>query len=161
MTTPLVGAGTSGAGAGPSGADPVGEYSTPGIIKPPAGEMVAKFDLATHSVPRDVNGLVERIHWVDQAVALALGVTNGKLTSQSSLGNKLRLIKRNSPLRLDAEVKDAVRVALFNLIDRRDIVVTDVQISQPARSQILVRVWYVNTHLSPASSLPDNIAFLF
>lgn len=162
MTTPLVGAGTTFAGAGPAGLDPVGVYSTPGILSPTDGSQVALFDLATRSIPRDPTTLlVKRIHWVDQAVALALGITNGKVTAQPSLGNRLRLIRRNDPKRLEAEVKDAVRVALLALTTRRDILVTNVQISQPVPSQTLVAVWYLNLRISPAVTIPDNLAFVF
>lgn len=162
MTTTLIGAGMFAAGLGPAGLDPVGAYSAPGILSQLDGTQVALFDLATKSVPRDATtGLVKRIHWVDQAVALALGITNRTLSSQPSLGNRLRLIQRNDPLRLEAEVKDAVRVALLALVDRRDIIVTDLQISQPVRSQTVVAVWYLNLRISPAVKLPDNIAFVF
>jgi hypothetical protein len=162
MTTPLTGAGTTFAGAGPAGLDPVGSYSSPGILSPIDGSQVALFDLASRSVPRDLTTfLVKRVHWVDQAVALALGITNGKLSSQPTLGNRLRLIGRNDPQRLEAEVKDAVRVALLALTSRRDIVVTNIQITQPIRSQMIVAVWYLNLRISPAVTLPDNIAFVF
>lgn len=161
MTTITTGAGAFPAGYGPAGLDPVGALSTPGILVQIPGTQVALFDLASRSMPRDPAGLVKRIHWVDQAVALALGVTNGKLTATPKLGNRLRFIQRNDPIRLEAEVKDAVRISLLALIDRRDILVTDVQVSQPVPSQILVRVWYLNLRLLTTPNLPDNLSFVF
>ncbi len=159
---PFLGAGTAPAGEGPAGLDPVAEPSTPGILVQPDGTQVAFFDLATRSFPFDpVTGRVKRIHWVDQAVALALGVTNGTLASQSSLGNRLRFIRRNDRYRIEAEVTDAVRVALLALTGRRDIIVTSIDITQPVRSQIIVAVWYLNLRLSPTTKLPDNIQFVF
>lgn len=163
MAFTYYGAGTSPAGIGPAGADPVGDYSSTAIVDlSGGGVLVSRFDLSTHSIPVDpVTGLIKRVHWVDQAVALALGVTNGKLTSQPSLGNRLRLVQRNNRIRLQAEVNDAVRVALTALIDRGDIVVTDIQISIPVPSQTIVAVFYLNLRLSPTTKLPDNISFVF
>jgi hypothetical protein len=127
----------------------------------PAEGMVPLFDLKTRSVPRDSTGLIKRVHWVDQAVALALGVTNGTLSSQVGLGNALRFIRRNDFQRIIAEVTDAVRICLLDLISRRDILVTDVQVTTPVRSQIVVAVYYINLRTSDPGSIPDNIAFTF
>lgn len=149
------------AGITPAGDSPV-SFSPKAILPAIDGKQVALFDMATRSFPRDENGVLRTIHWVDQAVALALGVTNGKFTAQPSLGNRMRYIRRNSPARLQAEVEDAVRIALKSLHDRQDILVTRIDVSQPVRSQTLVVVWYVNLRLeTKTNQIPSNIEFLF
>lgn len=152
-------AGTTYAGAGPAGADPVGALSAPAILIQTSN--AALWDVATKSVLVDAtSGLVKRIHWVDQAVALALGIPIGSLSSQPTLGHTLRLIKRGDGPTLKAEVDDAVRLALKTLLDAGDIVVISVVTTTPIRSQIVVAVSYMNMRL-PGAKFPDNLLVAF
>lgn len=156
---PTYGAGTSYLGAAPAGLDPVAALSASGIGTKVDGTQVALFDLATRSSPHDALGYVKRIHWVDQAVALALGITQGKLTSNKTLGNRLRMIPRGDLRQLQAAVEDAVRIALARLLEQRDIVVTSIVTTSPIRSQLIVVVNYVNLRLTPRT--PSNISFVY
>jgi len=152
-------AGTTYAGAAPAGADPVGAYSDPAILV--QSSNAALWDVATKTVlVDDTTGLVKRIHWVDQAVALSLGVQIGAIASQPTLGHTLRQIKRSSGQKLEAEVRDAVRLALKTLLDNGDIVVTDIVTTVPVRSQIVVAVSYINLRI-PNVKLPDNLVVAF
>lgn len=159
-----MGAGETWAGYAPAGTDLHPAYSAPAVLVQTS--LAALWDLATRSVPRDeATGLVKRIHWVDQAVALALGVQYGSLTSQPDLGHKLRQIKRAAGPQLVNEVEDAVRLALVDLLDRGDIAVTSLVVTTPKVSQIMVALSYVNLRLPTstpnAKRLPDNITVVF
>lgn len=148
---------TQGAGVGLAGVDFA--TTTPTSILP-RSQFVPYFDLKTRTFPRDeVTGKMKLVHWVDQAVSLALGVAQGSLKSQPGLGHTLRKIKRAAGLSLKASVEDGVRVALQALVERKDIGVTSIQVSTPIRGQILVAVYYINFHTQRPKDLPKDIQF--
>lgn len=144
----------SGAGTGPAGATAAGKdptTSTPKVVGTYDGRYVPLYDLRTRSFPRGADNKVKLVHWVDQTVALAMGVSNGTLVSVPSLGNTLRKIQRAAGPRVVAEAEDAVRIALRSLVDRHDIGVTKVEVVLPARGQIVVLLTYINLRLYPAA----------
>lgn len=144
-------AGSYAAGSGFAGADPVAAWSDPPKVIQTSN--AALWDLSTRTVSRDeATGLVKRIHWVDQAVALALGVPLGSLPSSPNLGHRLRLIKRAAGPQLEAQVVDAVNLALADLLERRDISLISIVVNTTTRSQIVVAVSYVNLRLNPRSN---------
>lgn len=129
---------------------PPGYFISPtGRVRPKPG-MVAHWDLSTRTVLRDeATGLIKLIHWVDQAVALALGVEQGGVTSNPELGHTLRKIKRGAAASLDNDAKDAVRQALNDLIKRGDIAVVGFATDTSRRSQLIVKVSYINLRITP------------
>lgn len=152
------GAGEGLAGEFPMGAELITQPSPVGILV--QSQYVPRFDLQTRSFPRDpVTGLLKLIHWVDQAVALALGITNGDFVPQSSLGNGLRKIPRNSPQNLESAVVDVVRVALASLLNRGDIGVTEIIVQTQIRGRILVFLTYVNLRLPLPANIDRNVQF--
>lgn len=149
-------AGTTFAGAGPAGADPVAPPSPTVVLVQSSNP--ALWDLATRSCPRDENGILKRIHWVDQAVALALGVRIGSIAAQPALGHRLREIKRAIPgEELQNQVNDYVNLALLDLLARGDIFLISVVASVPVQSQIVIAISYVNMRL-PSPNGPSRIS---
>lgn len=140
-----MGAGQNPAG-GVAGAFPIPGYSSKGSI--PKSEFVPLFDLKTRTFQHDENGYLKLVHWVDQAVSFALGISQGDHKSQPTLGNRLRAIKRAGGVTLQADVEDAVRNALSKLVERKDIGVTKMEIATPIRGMIYVAVYYINLRLS-------------
>lgn len=152
------GAGTAPAGTTFVGADAIQDPSAVGRLL--HTELVPLYDLGTRTFPRNpVTGFLKLVHWVDQAVELALGITNGSFTAQSSLGNKLRSIKRAGGNSLQANVLDAVQIALAVLLTRKDILVVDIAISTPIRGQIVVAPTYINLRRFPQASTTLRSAF--
>lgn len=159
-----------GAGSRPAGSIAAGQevpngFSAVAILPSLDAGMVPLFDISTKQFVRDpVTNLVKMVHWVDQAVALALGVNAGKFSAQTSLGNKIRQIRRNTPERLQSGVEDAVNVALASLLDRKDITLMSVRVTTPVVSQILVSVYYVNLRMptsTPTVSTPKSLNMVF
>lgn len=145
-------AGTTYAGAGPAGADPVGASSPTAVMVQSSNP--ALWDLATKQCLRDASGLLLRIHWVDQAVALALGIRVGSIASLPEMGHKLRQIKRAIPGQaLQNQVEDYVNLALRALVDRQDIFVVRIVASVPVQSQIVIAISYMNLRLPSDSGL--------
>lgn len=137
-----MGAGSVKAGVLGAGADAPVESGTIAPSAPPG--YVPLFDIATKSFPRGPDGRLKFVHWVDQAVALALGVFNGAHASDPDLGNRLRTIKRIAPNKLQAEVEDIVRLALKNLLDAGHIEVTQIIADGSIRGRTLTAVHYLN-----------------
>ena len=154
----------SGMGSVPAGAAPAG-YDAPVYTSSLAASLAPQrqavlYDPATRGAVRDpATGMLRTVHWVDQAVALALTVNAGSLSANTTLGNRLRAIPRSAGPRVRAEVEDAVREALSALLDRKDIGVTSVGVASPVRGQITVVVSYVNLRLTP--NVPRDIKFVF
>lgn len=152
-----MGAGSTLAGGALAGLDPEDPAGTEVQVLPQGALL---YDLTSRGVPRDpTTGLLATIHWVDQAVAVALGVKQGSLTSSTSLGNTLRAIKRAGGPQLVNQVEDAVRVALFDLLDRGDVDLVSIQVTTPTRGQIFVTVTYVNLRLNPVPTSGTPISF--
>lgn len=105
------------------------------------------FDAATKGTPRDADGFLKTIHWVDQVVALALGISKGSFNAQSSLGNVLSRIKRSAGPTVPAAAEDAVRRALSGPLDRGDIEIKLLTVDTNVRNRIFVTVAYVNLRL--------------
>ncbi len=144
------------AGQGPAGATSVAVYSSPGKV---TQYTAAYWSMATKAVLRDENGVTRAMHWVDQAVALALGVTKGTHKSAPELGNDLRLIPRNSQQKLQTAAQDSVNRALKDLTDRQDIVLLRVETQTPQRSQLIVIVTYINRRLTPEEPTSLQLTF--
>lgn len=152
----------AGAGSGSAGVLAAGKTPTipeEKVVSVYNAKYVPLYDLRTRSFPRDETGKVKLVHWVDQAVSLALGVANGAVLSYTELGNRLRTIKRAGGPRVAAEASDAIRVALKKLTERGDIGVSEVKILLPARGQIVALVTYINLRTHP--NIPRDIQFVF
>lgn len=145
-----MGAGQYAAGYYPAGFDP----NTVTARKKVAQTDPVLFDLATHNTLRDADGLLKTIHWVDQAVALALGVDQGSFAAQSKLGNRLRRIKRSAGPTVAAQCRDAVENALSALLNRRDIAISKLAVDTAVRNRIVVTVAYVNLRLRAVNNKP-------
>ncbi len=141
----MPGAGTSGAGFGPAGFEPL----------PTSGSVVSSapaallFDPNTRDFRKGADGRFVAVHPVDQEVALALGLVERDVGSASSLGNRLRRIARAGGPSLQAGVEDIVRLALKRLTDRDAITVREIVVQSPTRGMILVAVSYENLALQP------------
>jgi hypothetical protein len=144
------------AGQGPAGAQSVADYSAPGKT---TKTNAVYWDLQTKAVLRDSEGKVREMHWVDQAVALALGVTQGNHASDPTLGNRLRFIPRNSPDKLQNAAEDEVRRVLKDLTDRADIVLLSIETNAQVRGRLIVIVKYINRHLTPDD--PSTFQFTY
>jgi len=151
-----MGAGEESAGS-LAGAFTIPGYSNAGSI--PKSQFVPLFDLQTRTFPHDADGKLILVHWVDQAVSFALGVSQGTFAPQSKLGNRLNKIKRAGGQGLNAAVEDAVREALQALVQRKDIGVTEIIIATPTRGQIYVAVSYMNLRVTNADV--SKITFVF
>ena len=144
----MSGAGTFSAGNGsPAGLDPVQPPSAVAIVPKPTQPPL--FDISIRQFRRNSDGTLATIHWVDQAVALAMGIPAGGITSAPGIGNTLRKIKRAAGPRLQSDVKDAILVALGALIARNDITIVELTVLTPVPSQILIALTYVNMRLLP------------
>ncbi len=154
----MSGAGSSPAGIAPAGSDPAEKTGQAVGKRTP---LVAYFDIKVRGFPRDpTTGKILLVHWVDQAVALAMGVTEGTLKSQPSLGNRIRLIKRNSGRRIASQVEDEVKRCLRALIERGDIGITQIYVDAVSkRSQLLVALDYVNRRTVPQA--PRETEFIY
>lgn len=140
------GAGATGAGELPMGQEAYTKASA--IDSNLKSQYVPYFDIQTKSFIRDETGRLKLVHWVDQAVALALGVFNGAHAADPDLGNKINKIPRSAPNKIQAEVEDAVRIALQRLVDGKHIGVLRIETdTKTVRGRILVAVHYINRRL--------------
>lgn len=118
------------------------------------------FDAATKGTPRDADGFLRTIHWVDQVVALALGISQGSFNAQSTLGNVLRRIKRSAGPTVVAAAEDAVRRALAGPLGRADIEIKKLTVDTSVRNRIFVTVVYVNLRLPRKGPAPNQTTTL-
>jgi hypothetical protein len=135
-----MGAGDYEAGSGPAGSDPV--VSTgPSIAK---RYPVPIFDPATKDFTLNSDGQYASTHPVDQAVALALGIQLGKVTSDVALGNSLKEIVKAGAPTLQSNVETRIRVALKTLLDAGDIELGTITVETAQFGGFAVAVPYRN-----------------
>ncbi len=129
-----------------AGEDPLPAISPPRDVTPPAALL---YDGATRAHPLDADGRYLGIHPVDQRVALALLVTLGSVSSVPGLGSGLRKIKKITR-KTPAEVRNAVDLALADLVDAKDIEVrrVDIEVRGAPTGGFAVAVSYVNKRLT-------------
>jgi phage gp46-like protein len=136
-----MGAGAFPAGHGPAGHDPAPEPSPAPVPRAPG---VPLFDGALRDFPNADNGDLERVHWVDQKVALKLTIKRGAVSSSPALGSLLATLKRGAPAQLQNRAEDAVRNCLAQMIADGEVELLNVVATSPARGKLLVVVEYRN-----------------
>ncbi len=136
----------TGAGTSPAGEEPCGEYVLPAataarIVSAPASLY---FDGATASNPLDANGRYLSLHPVDQAVALALIVRQGTISSAPNVGAKFRTIKKIVG-NTTAVADDYARQALATLLAAKSISIRSIEVEAfPKTGGLAIAVNYVN-----------------
>jgi hypothetical protein len=136
-----MGAGDDPAGDSPAGHDAVAD---PGPAAQRRATGAILYDGARRDYVLDANGQYKTLHWVDQKVALALVIEERDVSAVPTLGSRLRSLTRGSRLKLQTGAEDAVRLALSQMIDAREIELVRVDVQMPARGKLLVTVFYVN-----------------
>jgi phage gp46-like protein len=102
------------------------------------------YDAALRDFPLAANGDLQRVHWVDQKVALKLAIAEGDVAGTPTLGSRLRELKRGAPAQLQRRAEDAVSLALQQMVTAREIQVVSVVATSPSRGKLLVVVTYRN-----------------
>lgn len=136
-----MGAGDDPAGDGPAGHDALAQAAPAAQGRPPGAIL---YDGARRDYVVGPDGQYKTIHWVDQKVALALIVQERDVSAVPTLGSRLRQLQRGSKQRLQTGAEDAVRLALQPMIDAREVELISVDVTMPARGQLLVAVTYRN-----------------
>jgi len=136
-----MGAGNFPAGFGPAGLDPLPDPVPPRSVTPPAA---LRYDGATKDFPLDANGHYLGIHPVDQAVALALLIGLGTISSARNTGAAFRQIKRITPSTV-AQATDMANAALKDLVRAKKIEILDISVeTRVPPGATLVAVSYTN-----------------
>lgn len=142
-----MGAGTYRAGIGLAGANPL---ATVGVQSTTGPQRAAKYDPFTKTFPLDANGNFIDVHPVDQGVAMALGISVGKLRSAPTTGHGLLALPRASPSKSKSDVTAAVNEALAPWVARGDIAIVSIDSDTPnpnINGTTIVAVSYHNLRL--------------
>lgn len=133
----------------PCGDFPAGDDPTPARAaqRQVPDTAAVYFDPSTKDFPLDADGFYVAIDPVDQRVALALTTVEGSMSGSTDVGSRLRRIKYLDPLHIKALVTDAVKVALADEINAKNIALVSVEVDLPNASALLVRVTYQNLRL--------------
>lgn len=152
-----MGAGSFAAGLGLAGLDPLPPANPPRNVSPPAALY---FDGASRGFPLDAQGHYLGIHPVDQAVAVALIVSLGSLSSAPEVGAAFTSIKRVGPSTV-ATATDYANRALATLVQAKKIQILGIVVTTPTRGSIVVTVSYVNLITHPvgvvAPAVPPQV----
>jgi hypothetical protein len=141
----MPGAGSSPAGVGAAGHDPIGAPSASSIRKPP---LAVFYDPATKDYElRD--GVLVATHPVDQEAVLRLSVRRGSIPSLPTLGSRVRSIEYLTAS-LERQVEDMVREALDPMIRRGDVELVAVPVER-VEGGFKYAVEYINLRLTPAA----------
>lgn len=87
----------------------------------PPRQASAKFDTITHDAVVLSDGSIAVVHFVDQQVALALGVELGTIPSAPTIGIRLAGIRLSTKATFQRAVEDAVRGAVGFLLATKSI----------------------------------------
>lgn len=137
-------------GIGPAGHDPVADAAERAADQGPLGVF---FDARTRDAKLRTDGTFEATHPVDQRVVVALTIANGGVKSAPTAGQSFTAIKYLGPT-LEAEVKDAIRLALKAIVDARDINVIGIRVER-VEGGFVFEIDYQNLRLtgSPVRTL--------
>ncbi len=124
-----------------AGEDPVAALSAARNLLPP---LALVFDGATRTFLRDENGLLLSVHPVDQKVALALLMQQGKFASANTTGSTLREIKYLDPQKVNTDATNRVNRALDAVLKPGDIKILKLEATQPTRWSISILFEYQN-----------------
>lgn len=131
------------------------EVSEPRARRTPPAAI--KYDLGSRSYPFDDDGYLIEVHPVDAIVNFKLGVRQGNLAGDKALGNALQEIRYIGGPRLEAEVRDAISLALAEQLQKKDIEIQKLEIEPNAQTGALfVRIHYVNLRLPQDGRKSDN-----
>lgn len=143
-----------GAGQGPCGGTPCGFDAVVEGVEAGASDAARAlfFDLRTREFPPTEDGALQEVHWVDAAVALAIGFVLGSIPAAPEVGfNTLRL-KRISRLVAQQATTNEVRASLSALIANGDITLVSVEVETRAIGRLFTRITYVNERLQSAGT---------
>lgn len=144
----MSGAGGSPAGVGPAGYDPIGAPSTQRAVTP---QDSVQYDPSVRDFAGTTGGYWASVHWVDQAVALALTIERGKLKSVPTQGVRYREIKRLGD-DTASQVEDMTREALALLLGSPPkITIISIE-TQITRGILKIAVTYENLLLRKAQT---------
>jgi hypothetical protein len=101
----------------------------------------------TRSFPLDAQGELQRVHAVDQEVALALGISLTGVSSSIATGLDTRRLRRTSRQAMELTVLSVVRDALATLIDAGDIRFLGAPLAPDANGRPFFYVDYVNLRI--------------
>lgn len=151
-----MGAGSFPAGLGLCGLDPLPNPVPPRSVTFP---VALQYDGQSKDFLLDANGEYLSIHPVDQAVALALILGLGTISSAPSAGAAFRQIKRITNT-TPKQAEDMVRAALRDLVNAKKISIVTINVeTRMTQGSTLIDVTYVNlvTKKSPTTiSLPSG-----
>ena len=124
-----------------AGEDPVAALSAARGLIPP---MALVFDGATRTFLSDENGRLKSVHPVDQKGALALLIQQKKLSSAPDTGSTLKEIKYLDPAKVVTDATNRVNRALNAVLQPGDIEIIKLEITQPSKWSISIRLDYRN-----------------
>jgi hypothetical protein len=136
-------AGTFSAGAGGAGFDPF-VHSVSRDAQAPSAVF---FDGLRLDYPLDASGRFVEIHPIDAAVFTALRTRLGSVLSATATGQDFSNLQYINPLKIVAQVTDAVRVALSPWTSTGKIQIIEIALDTSVRTRIMVQVTYTNLAL--------------
>lgn len=130
-------------GTTPFGIDIPAQASVPGQVQPLQAML---YDIGTRGFPILPNGLISGVHPIDQKVALAMGIVNGQVKDDPTLGINFGALSRqnNGKKQIIAEQLIAQQVVLKKLVQTDDITILDVLTDTPTRGNDQVALDYIN-----------------
>lgn len=143
----MSGAGSSSAGSGPAGFDPIATSTGPLAL---AAAQAWFYDPELRDFTIDDAGDALAVHPVDQAVAMASTVALGSLASAPDTGCDFDAIKSAPRRNQQATVTDKVSLALAAFVDGGDIEFFGAPIVQQGPGRLLWAIEYANLRLPGA-----------
>jgi hypothetical protein len=136
-----MGAGSDLAGAGRAGEDlPI--PGGPNAALPTSAAF--EFDGTTLDYALDDHGRIKTAHWVDQAVFTLLRIRQGSIRSAPDVGETVSKIKTIDRVRVQSQVEDRVKLALFSLTNRALIRILSITVDSSVQGRIQYLCAYQN-----------------
>lgn len=152
-----MGAGSSPAGAGLAGFDPI--VPLPAPVPPPApGAWM--FDPNAREFPFDANGYAVTVHPVDQIAEISLGSPLGGWASAPDTGIDVARLKNSTPQTVATAEQDAANLALAEPLANGDITLKSVAQDPDADGRPIFTSTYVNNRLPTVPTPSQNVPSL-
>lgn len=145
-----MGFGSSPLGATPAGVDVVVESTARDATTP----LALVFDGPTLNFKLDSKGRYEAAHPIDTKVFHRLRIRGLSIRSAPATGNEVANRSYIDPLRIEAEVRDDVRLALEDMVDAGEIEDRGIELDTSVQSRISYIYRYVNLQTGKTESVP-------
>ncbi len=145
-----MGFGSSPLGSAPAGVDPVVSSPKREIVTPAA----LAFDGLTLDFELDSKGRYIEAHPIDTKVFHRLRIRGRSMRSAPGTGNEVANRSYIDPLRIEAEVRDDVRLALEDMIAAGEIQDGGVELDTTVRGRVAYIYHYVNLQTGSPKSVP-------